>query len=471
MLNDVLDFSKIEAGRLDLSPIEFSLRQCVARNRARCCGGRGRKRDSPSRVRIATAVPDRLVGDPDRLRQVLINLIGNAIKFTADGRRVLTSRSTRSRSGRRRRRCSSPCAIPASESRADKQQLIFEAFRQADGSTTRKYGGTGLGLAICSRLVEMMGGAIQVESEPGAAAPSISRRDSASAPPSRRAEAHRFGEPAKHAGGEPGTGCALRSALHILLAEDNPVNQRLAMRLLERRGHAWISPARAVRRSSWLERERFDLILMDVQMPDMDGLEATALIREREKLQRRPHPDRRADGAHHEGDRERCLAAGMDNYINKPIDAVKFLEIVEMRRRRAEQGLTVSSRSLVGGCSDLAMARHARLHLAREVRLDAQHPLHQHQLRRDDASRAPSGRAASRNASCWRAPWPAASRRSRPRNRRSACPASRRTARRLRAASRESAPWCAAFSPSPSGGPQNSMKIERRPASVHVSTP
>jgi signal transduction histidine kinase/CheY-like chemotaxis protein/streptogramin lyase len=326
ILNDVLDFSKIEAGRLDLNPIDFSFRKCIAETSKMLRIGAVEK-GLVLECQIGASVPDNVVGDPDRLRQTLFNLIGNAIKFTAkggvylnidgegSGEDVATLRFTVRDTG---------IGIPR-----DKQQLIFEAFRQADGSTTRKYGGTGLGLAISSRLVEMMGGTIHVESEVGHGSTFYFTA--------------RFGIAAAAAGAKPtqsvslknmleasrGSGDAPQIILRILLAEDNPVNQRLALRLLERRGHRVEIASTGREAIDWLERERFDLILMDLQMPDMDGLEATARIREREKQHGGHTPIIALTAFTMKGDRERCLEAGMDNYINKPIDAVKFLEIVE----------------------------------------------------------------------------------------------------------------------------------------------
>lgn len=326
LLNDVLDFSKIEAGRLDLNPIAFSLRQCL-RETCKMLRVGAAEKGLAVEWEISGDVPDNVVGDPDRLRQVLYNIIGNAVKFTAKGGVYLSVVAE------------SPCeegailrftvrdtgiGIPR-----DKQRLIFEAFRQADGSTTRKYGGTGLGLAISSSLVEMMGGSIHVESEIGQGstfwfmarfgvspvAPGTKPVDSESLKNMLEAAAERDGAPA---------------GLRILLAEDNPVNQRLAMRLLERRGHKVDLASSGREAIDWLERERFDLILMDLQMPDMDGLEATALIRAREKQHGGRTPIVALTAHTMKGDRERCLEAGMDNYINKPIDAVKFLEIVEL---------------------------------------------------------------------------------------------------------------------------------------------
>ena len=169
VLNDILDFSKIEAGRLDLNPVDFSLKDCLEQTgRMLSLQIANKKLDYSSSV--ADDVPDRLVGDPDRLRQILLNLMGNAIKFTDQGGISISVRRQAPAAGDADADGvtllfavrDTGVGIPA-----DKQGVIFDAFRQADGSTTRKYGGTGLGLAICSRLVEMMGGTIGVESEPG----------------------------------------------------------------------------------------------------------------------------------------------------------------------------------------------------------------------------------------------------------------------------------------------------------------
>ncbi len=326
ILNDVLDFSKIEAGRLDLNPIDFSLRQQVAES-CKMLGVGAAEKGLILDWKIAGNVVDSLVGDPDRLRQVLHNLIWNAIKFTSIGGVYLTVESAAADDAHTMLRFAvrdTGIGIPL-----EKQKLIFEAFRQADGSTTRKYGGTGLGLAICSRLVEMMGGSIQVESEAGRG--------------STFSFTGRFGVGAQLGGSKPTDTISLKNMLdatrgsaaapvplRILLAEDNPVNQRLAMRLLERRGHRVDLASSGREAIACLETQRFDLILMDLQMPDMDGIEATAMIREREKEHGGRTPIVALTAHSMKGDRERCLEAGMDNYINKPIDAVKFLEIVEL---------------------------------------------------------------------------------------------------------------------------------------------
>jgi signal transduction histidine kinase/ligand-binding sensor domain-containing protein/CheY-like chemotaxis protein len=326
VLNDVLDFSKIEAGKMDLNPIAFSLRQCMHET-AKMFAVSAAEKNLTFEIQIDSAVPDRVVGDPDRLRQVLLNLAGNAVKFTMQGGVWIKAGVESEGAGGITLHFvvrDTGIGIPA-----EKRDVIFEAFRQADGSTTRKYGGTGLGLAICSRLVAMMGGSIRVESEVGrgsafhftarfgqvaAAAEQVAPPD----PTSLQKMLEATGESENP-----------RPSLRILLAEDNPVNQRVAARLLEKRGHRVALAVTGREALGWLDREQFDLILMDVQMPDMDGIETTAVIREREKSAGGHMPIIALTAHAMGGDRERCIEAGMDNYVNKPIDAVKLLEVVE----------------------------------------------------------------------------------------------------------------------------------------------
>ncbi|HEV2200736.1 MAG TPA: two-component regulator propeller domain-containing protein [Bryobacteraceae bacterium] len=335
LLNDILDFSKIEAGRLDLNPIEFSLRQWT-HDTVKMVRLAIEKRGLAFHVRIDPAIPDRLLGDSHRLRQVLMNLLGNAIKFTAGGEIelaviIVSAQGTEVTLEFAVR--DTGIGIPA-----DKQQMVFEAFRQADGSTTRKYGGTGLGLAICWRLVEMMGGRIWVDSESGRGS-------------TFRFTARFIQTPAAALGeAQPTDTLSLRNMLaavgtsvnpptrelSVLLAEDNAVNQRLVKRLLEKRGHV-VEIASTGREAVNLAGDgRFDVILMDVQMPDMDGLETTAEIRERERGRGIRTPIIALTAHTMKGDRERCIAAGMDDFINKPIDAVKFIQTVEATARVAQ---------------------------------------------------------------------------------------------------------------------------------------
>jgi len=338
LLNDILDFSKIEAGRLEVNPIEFSLRQCVSEG-SRIFRFMAQQKNLKFETRVDAAVPDRLVGDPFRLRQILTNLLGNAIKFTAQGRVELLVEAESVASdpeaagepaGGATLRFSvfdTGIGIPAAQ-----QELIFEAFRQADGSTTRKYGGTGLGLAICSRLVDLMGGSISVDSESG--------RGSTFRFTSRFQLAPEAALPAEMrpvdtislqnmVGAVGFTRGRLPMNLSVLLAEDNLINQHLVKRLLEKRGHSVTVTGSGREALERVVAESFDVILMDVQMPDMDGLQASIRIREIEKARGTYTPILALTAHTMKGDRERCLAAGMDLFINKPIDAERFVEVVE----------------------------------------------------------------------------------------------------------------------------------------------
>jgi signal transduction histidine kinase/ligand-binding sensor domain-containing protein/ActR/RegA family two-component response regulator len=328
VLNDILDFSKIEAGRLDLNPVDFSLQDCLEQT-GRMLSLQIANKKLDYSLSVADDVPARLVGDPDRLRQILLNLLGNAIKFTDEGG---ISVSVRRRLAADADGVTllfavrdSGVGIPK-----DKQDVIFDAFRQADGSTTRKYGGTGLGLAICSRLVNMMGGTIGVESEPGKGSTFhfSARLGVVTGTPAEADEQAR-----KLATAVAAFKPEHLTNLRILLAEDNPVNQRLASKLLEKRGHRVTVTATGSGALQRVQQETFDVVLMDVQMPDMDGLEATALIREWEKNRGRRTPIIALTAHSMKGDRDRCLAAGMDTYVTKPFDAARLIEVVEATAR------------------------------------------------------------------------------------------------------------------------------------------
>jgi CheY-like chemotaxis protein len=260
-----------------------------------------------------------VVGDPDRLRQVLVNLIGNAIKFTPLGEvtlQVSTASPPEAPLVLRFAVRDSGIGIAPGQ-----QGAIFDAFVQADGSASRQFGGTGLGLAICRELVALMGGEIGVESAPGSGSTFHftacfgTARSSAPvlAPMAPALLPSRLGR------------------LRILLAEDNVVNQRLAVRLLEKRGHSVAVAVNGYEALAALERETFDLVLMDVQMPGMGGLETTAEIRRRELAGgSHVHLPIVAMTAHAmSGDRERCLGAGMDGYVAKPIQTAVLLAAIE----------------------------------------------------------------------------------------------------------------------------------------------
>jgi PAS domain S-box-containing protein len=451
VINDILDFSKIEAGKIDLESIEFDARECIETT-LRTLVLRAEEKDLELLCDIAPDVPSIIRGDPTRLRQILFNLLGNAIKFTAEGQVALSAEVELIENG--------TCVLHFNVADTgigipeDKQSAIFDAFTQADASTTREFGGTGLGLTITSRLVAMMGGKIWVKSEPGkgsefhftikvseggiaAARPAAglpdgilsgaqvlvvddnqtNRRildrlltrwglkvvcvksgedalaeinaaqasgnpfrliltdmrmpkmdgfglverirnmpDTAAATIMMLSSAGRRGDLARCqqlglsasltkpvrqnelreaivraldrrkvqtraaavAGGERRTAVP-RHGLGVLIAEDNVVNQRLAARLLEKRGHRVTVVNNGQEAVELLERSSFDLVLMDVQMPVLDGIAATKMIRLRENETGSHQPIVALTAYAVKGDEERCLAAGMDGYLPKPI--------------------------------------------------------------------------------------------------------------------------------------------------------
>ena len=461
IINDILDFSKIEAGKLDLDSDSFRLRDVID-DTLKALAFRAHQKGLELACRIMPETPDALIGDSGRLRQILVNLIGNALKFTSHGEVVISVTMESCRQEEVRIHISvadTGIGIPP-----EKQQMIFEAFSQADGSTTRRYGGTGLGLAISSKLAALMGGQLRVESQPGrgstfhftarferqkedvvrAGKPKdvalvnlsvLVVDDNAT---SRRIlkevlthwrmnptmaesgkEALQLLQQAKAAGspfplalldvqmpemdgfqllekinqnpdlvetavvilsssGQSGDAARCRKLqgvayltkpikqselyrtilnslsassenvsplpppeknhhcpqddgrhYHILLAEDNEVNQRLVVRLLEKRGHRVMIANNGLQAVAISEVENFDLILMDVQMPEMNGYEATSAIREKEGINGRHVPIIALTAHAMKGDRERCLEAGMDGYLSKPINTKELYQMIE----------------------------------------------------------------------------------------------------------------------------------------------
>ena len=320
IINDILDISKIEAGRLELEEAAFPLRDRLG-HAMKTLSVSAREKGLEFTSDVGADVPDDLVADWPRLRQVLTNLVGNAIKFTDRGRvavRVELPEQTAQRIVLHFEVADTGIGIPA-----DRQHAVFEAFTQADGSTTRRYGGTGLGLTISRTLVEMMGGRIWLESDPGRGTRFHFTAVVALADP----------EAAIAAAVErdlPAGAAVPDRPLRILLTEDNVVNQRLAARLLEKQGHTVQVASNGQEALDMLERERFDIALLDVQMPELDGFEATAQIRAREQAGGGHLPIVAMTAHAMSGDRERCLAAGMDGYLPKPIDPVRLAH--EIRR-------------------------------------------------------------------------------------------------------------------------------------------
>jgi signal transduction histidine kinase/DNA-binding response OmpR family regulator/streptogramin lyase len=475
ILNDILDFSKIEAGKLELSPVEFGLRDCLE-DTLQALAFRAHERGLELLCDIATEVPDALTGDPGRLRQIVVNLAGNAIKFTERGEvalRVRTEKTSGSHVTLEFSVCDTGIGVPA-----EKQKIVFEPFEQADGSTTRRFGGTGLGLAISSKLAGMMQGRITVESpwsepERAAGGPGSVFRFTATfgmctnaSPPEAPAglenvrvlvvddnatsrailarilahwgcqpvcagswsllrtpraalaaleEASRAGQPFRlaiidgkipeldgatlverirercelegigilllNSAGVRGNGapardiapnaCLLKPVkqselrraisrvlspdreqglegpatasrlpknnqgqnnpgpLRILVAEDNAINQRLVMSLLKKAGHSVVMAGDGAEAVAAFDRETFDVILMDVQMPVMDGLAATAAIRARETGTGSHTPIVALTAHAMKGDLERFLESGMDGYVSKPIRPAELARVIE----------------------------------------------------------------------------------------------------------------------------------------------
>ena len=330
IINDVLDFSKIEAERLELESLPFSLSECLNSAAGMVRPSAGQKQLEFSWT-MAQGTPDVLIGDELRLRQILLNLMGNAVKFTDTGS-VTTEVSAASIDGSRvdlqfavR---DSGLGIPV-----EKQGLIFEPFRQAEGYMTRRYGGTGLGLAIVTRLLDLLGGRIWVESKPGVGStfyftvPFLL---------SRKPLAPRDGSGMLDEAPTP--------PLSILVAEDNDVSRLLVGRLLAGQGHTVTEARTGLEAVTLYERGTFDLILMDIQMPDMDGFEATAEIREREHATGDHIPIIALTAHAIKGDRERCLEAGMDEYLSKPIqpgELVAAIRGVSLQRAGTAGGRTI----------------------------------------------------------------------------------------------------------------------------------
>ncbi len=309
LINDILDFSKIEAGKLEIENIDFSLRNALEEVTS-TLRVRAQQKGLKFACHIPLELPDALVGDAARLRQIIINLVGNALKFTAKGEvtvRVAMEAEAAEQAVLHFSVTDTGIGIPP-----DKQKLIFEAFTQSDSSTTRKYGGTGLGLSISSKLVGVMGGKIWVESELGHGSTfHFSLRFGLQQCPVRSAD-----RPAP-----PQVPAERHRRFKVLLAEDNLVNQKVAVRFLEKRGHAVVLADSGKKTLDAWRQQAFDVILMDVQMSEMDGFETTSRIREQEKSTGKHIPIIALTAHAMVGDRERCLAAGMDDYVSKPINA------------------------------------------------------------------------------------------------------------------------------------------------------
>ncbi|MDH3744955.1 MAG: ATP-binding protein [Acidobacteriota bacterium] len=324
IIDDILDFSKIEAGYLDLDAVDFDLEQLVAETLQTFAGRAEQKGLELSRL-ITEEVPTALHGDPTRLRQVIFNLVGNAIKFTDAGRvDIVVSSRKKSRNSVTLMFAVHDTGIGLDEIN---RETIFESFQQADGSTTRTYGGTGLGLAISRELVEMMGGEISVVSRLGKGSVFSFSLELARQQGSR---GHQAG--GDIAGVEPRREVTLVGT-RILLVEDNPINRDVARGMLEGLAGSVDAVSNGAEALEVLASNDYDLVLMDCQMPVMDGYTATAELRKIERSRARTDTPRRtpivAMTAHAmTGERDKCLAAGMDDYLSKPFDRNQLLELI-----------------------------------------------------------------------------------------------------------------------------------------------
>jgi signal transduction histidine kinase/ActR/RegA family two-component response regulator len=317
ILNDLLDFSKIASGKLTLERAAFSLRAAVV-DTVQALAVRAQRQGLELTCHVEPDVPDTLEGDVGRLRQALMNLIGNAIKFTPEGEVEVTVETA-----------------PADDDAValvftvrdtgigiapDKQEAIFRAFEQEDASTTRKYGGTGLGLTISAQLASLMNGGIAVHSAPGAGSTfrltaRFARATGLAAPLPRAAPE----QPAA----DPG------SPLRVLAAEDNDLNVTLLQKLLAKRGHSAEFARDGHAALALASRGGFDLMLLDLHMPGLDGFDVVKAIRERERATGAHLPILALTARHSARDRERCLEAGMDEFLSKPIEAASLWAMIE----------------------------------------------------------------------------------------------------------------------------------------------
>jgi len=316
IVNEILDFSKIEAGKVELENTAFDLREVVG-SATEQFSGQCRSRNLALAWTIDDNVPATLLGDPSRLRQVIGNLVGNAVKFTERGSiAVRVARLEGDDPGALLRFSVEDTGIGI---QPESLALIFEPFAQSEASTTRRYGGTGLGLAVCKQLVELMGGEIGVESTAGCGSRFWFRvrfELAESAAAERRP---------RRAAGEIRP---RRFPARILLVEDNKVNQLVARTLLEKLGYHVDVAANGKEAVEAITRSPYAAVLMDCLMPEMDGFTATAEIRKRNGTATRL-PIIAMTASAVKGDRERCLAAGMDDYLSKPVDRAELASVLE----------------------------------------------------------------------------------------------------------------------------------------------
>jgi signal transduction histidine kinase/CheY-like chemotaxis protein/HPt (histidine-containing phosphotransfer) domain-containing protein len=332
VINDVLDFSKLEAGKYEIKPREFSPAD-VLEQALTLFAERAKEKNLSLRSQLAQDVPGELIGDPDRIRQVLINLIGNAVKFTDAGEVSVDVWISSSEERQLLQACvrDTGCGIPL-----EAQSKLFQAFTQVDGSSIRQHGGTGLGLAIARRLTELMGGEIAVRSEPGKGSEflfnvEVFRGQARSALPGA----------ALVSAAAPGTGNAirprsLRTERPLLIVDDNEINRFVATEQLYELGYRFETVCNGAEAVAAIAHRQYAAVLMDCQMPVMDGYSAAREIRRLEEGGTRRIPIIALTAHAMEGERENALAAGMDDYIAKPVTPVVLDRTLQRFLAKAE---------------------------------------------------------------------------------------------------------------------------------------
>jgi CheY-like chemotaxis protein len=310
ILNDILDYSKLEAGRIELEVAPFELRECV-NDALDLFAANARGKNIHLDSTIAARVPDWVAGDATRLRQILANLLGNAIKFTDAGEVKVSLDAEPPDATTSNQRLTFAVSDTGIGIPPEGMERLFKSFSQVDASMTRRFGGTGLGLAISKRLAELMGGTIWVESQPGRGSTFyFTVLVEPRAAPKRAVP--------RSSSAEVDATLGQRCPLRVLVAEDNPVNQRVATLMLQRLGYRATTVGNGLEALAALDLADYDAILMDVEMPEIDGCEATRRIRAKRQTPARPWIIALTAGAMPE-DRARALAAGMNDFLTKPV--------------------------------------------------------------------------------------------------------------------------------------------------------
>jgi signal transduction histidine kinase/DNA-binding response OmpR family regulator len=325
VINEILDFSRIEADRLELDAEAFSIQTCVEKVVNLLIGKANQKKLQLFTI-IDPFLPSVVIGDPGRLAQILINLVGNAIKFTEKGKISVTAMLVQQQA--------EACTIQFNVRdtgigiSSEYIEQLFQPFMQGDISTTRRFGGTGLGLAISKRLVEKMGGDLWVESQLGTGTTfSFKVQLDSSSADSFQQEA----EPSQ-AVDFP---AEITKSLRVLLVEDNLINQKVAARMLEKLGYHTAIAGNGLEAIALQQQKSFDLILMDIQMPEMDGLAATRIIRQQQPTNAQPYIVAMTANAM-QGVTEECLAAGMNDYISKPVRLAELSQVINIASSLAQ---------------------------------------------------------------------------------------------------------------------------------------